>query len=76
MFMNITVSAIGNIRKHLPEPKAIELDASVSLVELKEIVGIPSKIPASYTVNGKVQRGDYAVQDNDRVKFIVIVGAG
>ena len=74
--MNISVSAIGSLRKYIPEAKQIELDASVSLLELKEIVGIPAKAPAAYTVNGKVQHGKYAVQDNDNVKFIMIVGAG
>jgi hypothetical protein len=74
--MKVSISAIGSIRKYIPEPKNIELDAPVSLLELKEIAGIPEKVPASYTVNGKLQRGDYAVQDDDNVKFIMIAGAG
>jgi hypothetical protein len=74
--MKVSISAIGSLRKYIPEPKDIELDLPVSLLELREIAGIPEKVTASYTVNGKVQRGDYAVQDNDSVRFIMIVGAG
>lgn len=74
--MKVTVAALGNIRQFLPEAKAIELDQPVSLVELKEIAGIPADKIVTFMVNGQVQKGDYRVADGDQVKFLMIVGAG
>ena len=74
--MNVSVSALGNIRKYIPEPKGIVLKAPIRLSELKEIAGIPAKISVAYAVNDKIQNEAYRVQSNDRVKFIMIVGAG
>ena len=74
--MKISVSALGSIREYLPEPKDVILDESICLSELKRIAGIPAATAVSYVVNGRVQNGKYTVQDNDAVKFIMIVGAG
>ena len=74
--MRILVSALGNIKKYIPKPKKVMLEEAVCLRELKEIAGIPAKISVSYAVNDKVQRETYRVQNNDRVKFIMIVAAG
>ena len=74
--MNVSVSALGNIRKFIPEEKVITLDTPVSLNELKVMAGVPKERTVTYAVNGGVQQGDYQVADNDQVKFIMVVGAG
>lgn len=74
--MNVSVSALGNIKEFIPESKNMALEASVSLDELKVLAGIPKIRTVSYAVNGKVKRGDYQVADHDTIKFIMLVGAG
>lgn len=74
--MNISVTALGNIKQFIPEAKEIALERAVSLDELKVIAGIPQEKTVSYAVNGRVQKGEYQVADNDQVKFIMVVGAG
>lgn len=74
--MKVSVSALGSIKKYIPEQKEVVLEESVCLADLKEIAGIPIKTSVSYAVNGKVQNGAYQVQHDDSVKFIMIVGAG
>lgn len=74
--MEVTISALGDIKKFVPEKTDITLEAPIVLSELKIVVGIPKQRTIMYSVNGKVQKGDYEVADKDQVKFLMVVGAG
>jgi sulfur carrier protein ThiS len=74
--MKVSVSALGNIKKYLPESKEVVLEESVCLSDLKKLSGIPATTAVVYVVNGKAQNGKYVVQENDTIKFIMVVGGG
>lgn len=74
--MKIYVSAVGNIRRYIPEEKEITLEYGVGIKELKEICGIPIFTNVVVVVNDVVVDSKYIVKDNDNIKFIMIVSAG
>ena len=74
--MQVTVSALGEIKRFIPEPTVITLVEPVALVDLKGVAGVPAAKNASYVVNGRVQKADYVVADGDQVKILMVVGAG
>lgn len=74
--MKIFISALGNIKKYIQQEEEVFVEESLNLKQLKEVVGIPEKVSTVYVVNDKVENKEYIVKENDKVKFISIVGAG
>ena len=74
--MHIIISALGDIKKYIPDERPITLAGPLTLTELKIQLGIPAAKAVCYSVNGRIQKGTYQPKENDHIKFLMLVGAG
>jgi hypothetical protein len=77
--MKVTVSALGAMRKYLPDEKAVDLGAPPpNLIELvSREFGVPPGISRiGFIVNGKLRKQSHVPEAGDKIVFMVLGGAG
>ena len=74
----ITISALGPLRKNIPEETEIELLEEITAFELVEKnFGIPkTESRMSFVINGRMERGTYVIKPGDTIKVLKMGGAG
>lgn len=76
--IKVTVHALGFLMKFIPNKTSISLNKPMLL---KQFVFAFTAIPKhetnlSFVVNGKAQKADYLLQNNDEILVLKIGGAG
>lgn len=77
--MKVEVSAIGELKKYIPEEILVELTKRP--ITLKQIAldnfGIPRTISGMcFVVNGRVQQSNYQPKDKDKILVLKMGGGG
>lgn len=77
--MKVEVTALGAVRKYLPETRNIEIsDRDLDLRGLiTDHLGIPPTMSRiGYVVNGRLQKSNYLVRPGDKIKILIMGSAG
>ena len=75
----VTISALGALKKYLSEETGFELiEGALSLGDqVAQLTGIPaSESRISYVVNGQIQKATYVLSNGDRIVVLKMGGAG
>ena len=77
--ITITVSALGELRGYLATEEIVsigELEKTISWLIYEEIAVPITEKGIVCTVNGKIKKMDYILNENDKVIFFKPVGGG
>ena len=77
--MKVTVSALGAMRKYLPDERVVELgDPPPNLIQLiSREFGVPLDMSRiGYVVNGTIRKQTHVPDPGDKIVFMIIGGAG
>jgi hypothetical protein len=76
--MKVSVTALGVLKKYIPEEKDFDLEDGSDLRGLaRETLGIPpEQTRISFVVNGRIQKETYQVQPDDKIVILKMGGAG
>jgi hypothetical protein len=77
--MKVTVSALGAMRKYLPEEREVDLgDPPPNLIQLisREFGVPPGMTRIGFVVNGTLRKQTHVPEAGDKIVFMIFGGAG
>lgn len=77
--MKVSISALGAMRKYLPDERVVELeDPPPNLIQLiSRKFGVPQDMSRiGYVVNDSIKKQTYVPKPGDKIVFMILGGAG
>lgn len=73
----VTISALGPLRDKISKETAVDVSTDMTAFQLVEQFGISKgEARMSFNINGRIERGTYLLQPNDKIVVLKMGGAG